>query len=117
MIKAKSLCAGLLVGSVVAGALTLLTTPTSGKTIRTNCKENTVKIQKELQQLSSSSKAATIQLKTTATLGKDSFTAVGSEVKDSLNSWKHDVEPTLNQLRKDIEDLQKSVDQTRKSLD
>ncbi|MDQ7860190.1 YtxH domain-containing protein [Peribacillus frigoritolerans] len=39
--KAKSLLIGFLTGTVVAGAATLLSTPSSGKDLRTRIKTNT----------------------------------------------------------------------------
>ncbi|KHF42045.1 YtxH domain-containing protein [Halalkalibacter okhensis] len=113
----KSFFSGLFVGSTIVGAITLLTTPTSGKDIRKNCKGSAIKVQNGFEQLMKDSKNASIQLKTTAKIGKETFETVGNEMKDSLNDWKKDVEPTLNQLKSDIEALQKNVEQSRNAID
>ncbi|WP_332631143.1 YtxH domain-containing protein [Halalkalibacter flavus] len=113
----KSFLSGLFVGSTIVGAITLLTTPTTGKDLRTSCKESAIKVQKGFEQLAKDSQTASIQLKTTAKVGKETFETVGEEVKGSINNWKEDVEPALNQLKKDIEALQKNVEQSRKAID
>ncbi|MFC0473688.1 YtxH domain-containing protein [Halalkalibacter kiskunsagensis] len=112
--NAKSFFSGFLAGSAILGMITLFTTPTSGKNVRATCKENTLKLRNELDQLANDSKNATIQLKTTAKEGKEAFLSVGSEVKDSINKWQQDIEPTVSQLKADIEALQKNVEQATK---
>lgn len=103
----KSLLSGIIAGSLIASAAALLTTPASGKKLRQNCKVTTSRWQKDLAQIATDSKAASVQLKTTAKLSKDAFDSVGEEVKKSVDHWRSDVEPTLTKLKEDIEALQK----------
>ncbi|MBR8645674.1 YtxH domain-containing protein [[Brevibacterium] frigoritolerans] len=49
--KAKSLLIGFLTGTVVAGAATLLSTPSSGKDLRTRIKTNTDEIKATIDEL------------------------------------------------------------------
>lgn len=49
--KAKSLLIGFLTGTVVAGAATLLSTPSSGKDLRTRIKTNTDEIKNIIDEL------------------------------------------------------------------
>lgn len=112
--KAKSLLSGVVAGSAIIGALTLLTTPKSGKELRQSCKENMVKVRGGFNQIVSDSQKASLQLKETVKVGKETFSTIGEEIKDSVEDWKKDVEPSLSQLKDDIEALQRSVNETRK---
>lgn len=111
--KAKAIFSGIVVGTVLSAAVTLLTTPASGREIQTRCKDQAFKLQSGLQQLSEDSKALTEQIKTTTQIGRETIKFVGTEVKDSIDHWKRDVEPTLKQLKEDVDSLQKNVEQAK----
>ena len=111
--QTKSLFTGMIVGSVIIGGLTLLTTPKAGKEMRVACKENIRKVRSGLDQLTYDSKNASLQLKQTVQVGKETFSTVGEEMKSSIDDWKKDVEPSLAQLKEDIEALQQTVNQTK----
>ncbi len=113
--KTKALFSGIVAGSAIIGALTLLTAPKAGKEMRHNCKENILKIRNGLDQLTYDSKKASLQLKQTVKVGKETFSNVGEELKDSIYDWKKGVEPSLTQLKDDIEALQRTVNQTKKN--
>ncbi|MFC0561788.1 YtxH domain-containing protein [Halalkalibacter alkalisediminis] len=112
--KTKSLLMGIVAGSAIIGGLTLLTTPKAGKEMRVTCRENIQKVRNGLDQLTYDSKKASLQLKQTIQVGKETFSTVGEEIKGSIDDWKTDVEPSLVQLKEDIEALQQSVNQTKK---
>jgi gas vesicle protein len=112
--NAKAIFSGIVAGTALIGALTLLTTPRSGKEMRHCCKDSVLKIRDELDQFTCNSKKASLQLKQTVKIGTETFKSVGEEVKESVQDWKVDIEPTLNQIKEDIDALQKTVAQTKK---
>ncbi|WP_332694144.1 YtxH domain-containing protein [Halalkalibacter lacteus] len=107
----KSFFSGFFTGAAILGIITLFTTPAAGKNVRAACKENTLKLRNEFEQVANDSKHVSLQLKATAKEGKELFLTVGGEVKDSINKWQQDIEPAVSQLKADIEALQKNVEQ------
>jgi gas vesicle protein len=111
----KSFFSGFFAGSAILGIITLFTVPTSGKNIRASCKENTLKLRKELEKITTDSKHVSVQFKATAKEGKEVFSSVGEEMKNSITRWQQDIEPTVSQLKADIEALQRNVEQATKN--
>lgn len=114
--KAKSLVYGMIVGSTVAAIAALLVTPTSGRELRENSKTNVEKVCSSIRQLALDGKTLLEQVKKTTKVGKDTILDISSEVKDSIQDWKEEVEPALIQLRDDIESLKRTVEQTKNTF-
>ncbi len=113
--KTKALFSGIMVGTVLSAVATLLTTPASGREVQATCKDRVCKIRSGFQQLSNDSKALTEQIKTTTQISKETLKNVGTEVKDSIDHWKRDVEPTLKQLKEDVDTLQRNIEQAKQT--
>lgn len=111
--KAKAFLSGVMIGTALAAVATLLTTPSSGRELKMRCKNNASKFRAGVQQFSQDSNALARQLKTTTQVSKETIKIVGTEVKESVDHWKRDVEPTLAQLKEDIDSLQKNVEQAK----
>ncbi|WP_100371929.1 YtxH domain-containing protein [Bacillus sp. FJAT-45037] len=109
----KSLLTGITVGATIAGVTTLLSTPTSGKEIQECCKTNFDKLRNGLNQFGADTAALKEQVNETTQLSIQSIKEVSTEVKDSIEDWKRDVQPSIDQLRQDTEDLQKRVEKMK----
>ncbi|GAE35676.1 YtxH domain-containing protein [Halalkalibacter akibai] len=110
----KALITGIVAGTAIIGATTLLTTPKSGKDVRQSCKENALKIRTGMDQFKNDSKTTSIQLKQTVKVGKETFRTIGEDVKTSVKDWQTDINPMLNKLKEDVDALQKSVSKTQR---
>ncbi|NEU31511.1 hypothetical protein GN156_12125 [bacterium LRH843] len=115
--KAKSLLSGILIGTVVAAAATLLTTPITGAELQTKCKTNARKIRMGVRQFSNDSKALTKQIKQTTEISKSVIKVASTEMNQSIRHFKEDIMPALNHLKEEVDALQKNIEQTRKLSD
>ncbi|MEC2072073.1 YtxH domain-containing protein [Alkalihalophilus marmarensis] len=109
----KSLLSGIVAGVVVAGTATLFTTPESGRELQETCKDRVLKVRKGVKQFSNDSIVLKEKVTETTQLGIQSIKAVSSEVKESISDWQKEVQPSIDQLRKDTEELQRRVSQMK----
>lgn len=91
--KAKSLLIGFLTGTVVAGAATLLSTPSSGKDLRNRIKTNTEEIKNTIDEL----KVKMLNIKDdtmeASQISKETVKTFISDVQVVIESWKREIEP------------------------
>ncbi|MBP3951450.1 YtxH domain-containing protein [Bacillus suaedae] len=112
----KSLVTGFITGSIISGALTLLTTPTSGKDIQYRFRKNMTNLSQLIDQFHQSTLTTSDQFKATLTVSKDQFKAVGKETSQSIHKWKQDIEPNLSQLKADLNALQENIEKSKDAL-
>ncbi|OZM58152.1 hypothetical protein CIB95_00820 [Lottiidibacillus patelloidae] len=104
--KGKSLFVGFLVGSVVAAATTLLTTPKSGNEMRKELIDKINYLKKEGKNISSLSKESVDTLKEVAT-----------DVMNVIDNWKEDIEPHKQKILDEIKDIQRAIDAMENKVD
>lgn len=110
----KSMLYGLLTGSMLAGICTLLITPQAGIKTRKQITEK-IKASKELLEKGKmEASALKEQLQETTTISKDTIKLVSTEVKHSVEDWQKEVEPTITQLKNEIDLLQKTLSKQNK---
>ncbi|KMY53172.1 hypothetical protein AC623_03555 [Bacillus sp. FJAT-27231] len=114
--NAKSLLIGMLTGTAVGAAATLLSTPLSGqearqkvKVAQSALKSNAQVIKKEAEQV----KQAVIHLKD---VSKDNIGEVADGLKVSAGIWKESTEPNIQKLQQDVVEVQKTVEDLQKAL-
>lgn len=105
----KSLTIGLIVGSLVTSTITLLTTPTSGQQLQKRCSEQFKKGKENFSQLKQQITSTSKQLKDTIAITKEHGQELVHETKEVFSDYQRDIAPSLEQLKKDIEALQKQV--------
>ncbi len=114
--KTKAFLTGILVGTTIAATAALLMTPVSGRDLRENSIHYLKKASDSLRQFAADGKSVIEQLRSTTQIGKETFIDLSTELKHSIQDWKEDVEPAINQLREDIEALKRTVEQTKKTF-
>lgn len=114
--RTKALLSGFLVGTAISAVAALLTTPASGREIRTKSSQNIQRIRLGIEQFSNDAKNVATQFKKTTQVSKEAIKEVGTEVKESIDDWKSDVQPTIDQLKDDIDALKKNVEQAKKPI-
>ncbi|WP_245308223.1 YtxH domain-containing protein [Halalkalibacter urbisdiaboli] len=105
----KSILYGIVTGAAIASISTLLTAPTSGKELQLECKKKIKSYRHTVQQISNDTIKLTEQVKNTTKVGVNSVKELQIELKDSIEDWKRDVNPSINQLKEDINSLQQNV--------
>lgn len=105
----KSLLIGIVTGAVISGITTLLTTPKSGQEAKQLLKNNYEQINKIMLKGKKETLAIKNQMTKTAEISSNALKSVTVELKDSLDIWRKDVEPTLKQLNHEIDELQKTL--------
>jgi gas vesicle protein len=107
--NSKSLLYGIATGVVLASTATLLTTPASGRDLQQSYKAKIKKWRRDVNQFSHDTIILKEKVTETTQLGIQSIKEVSGEVKEVISDWKKDVQPSLNQLKKDTDALQQRV--------
>jgi len=107
--KIKSLFIGLVTGSVLAGAATLLTAPTSGKETRERIKKNKDEIAFTLMELKEKAAAVKEDASTATLAGKETLKTFIADLKILLDNWKEDIKPNKEELTKSIQEIESSI--------
>ncbi|WP_157800962.1 YtxH domain-containing protein [Bacillus solitudinis] len=112
--NSKSILLGITVGTTLASIATLLTTPKSGKEVQIRCKNTLKSMSDSVGQISNNSIELKQQVKETAKVSLDSAKFISLEMKDSINDWKKDIEPSIQLLKQDIDGLRKNLENVKK---
>ncbi len=112
----KSLLVGLLVGGVIGGVATLLSTPSSGKELRSQINLNRKQIEDLLNQLKKESKELKVQLVQTAKEGSEVVKEVSADLMKSIQQYQQDTEPHKENIMKEIEEIDSRIKQLEKTL-
>ncbi|MED3648843.1 YtxH domain-containing protein [Halalkalibacterium halodurans] len=100
---------GALTGAILASIATLLIAPTSGKELQKKCKAKGRSLQQSIEQMKHDGIQLKDRISKTSKMTSEALKTVGPEIKTSLDQWKEDVDPSLQKLKDDIEQLQKAV--------
>ncbi len=112
----KSLLVGLLVGGVIGGIATLLSTPSSGKELRSQINLNRKQIEDLVNQLKKESKALKVQLVQTAKESSEVVKEVSADLMKSIQQYQQDTEPHKENIMKEIEEIDSRIKQLEKTL-
>lgn len=107
--KVKSLLLGFVVGGTVSAAATLLSTPTSGKELRSNLKTQTNEWKEMFAQLAQDSMRLKDQLAETSKEGTALVKNLTKEMKKSVEEWKVAVEPHQDNIHDYLEQIEASL--------
>jgi gas vesicle protein len=114
--KGKSFFLGLLIGGMTAAITTLLTTPNSGEENRVNMKETADQFLKHLLEIKSNLHELQQTVSSATLEGKESITALVSDLKTILVTWKEEIHPHQLQLQKEISSIEKTIKKIESSL-
>ncbi len=109
MINGKSLIIGMLAGGIITASATLLSTPKSGRELRSEVKyRGDVAIQ-SLQHLKTDGYDLKEQITKTSKEGAALLKDLSQEVKSSIESWKRTVEPHQKNIQTYLTQIEKSL--------
>lgn len=108
-LNGKRFLIGFAIGSVIGGVSTLFTTPFSGSELRNRCKKFGRTIRTDIQRVSHDAKEVVTEIKEAKN--------IGSDIKESIDSWQEDISPALTKLQADVDALQTKIERVTKSPD
>lgn len=109
MANGKSLALGVLFGAAVGAAATLLTTPTSGKELRTKVKDQSIEWKEILENLKLDGLRLKNQIAATSKEGVSLIKDLTHEMKNSIVEWKEAVEPHQQNIHQYLEQIESSL--------
>ena len=109
MISTKSLIAGIIAGSVVGAAATLLSTPKAGKDLRTDVKVKSGEAKRYIDHLKTEGVDLKDQITKTSKEGAALIKDLAADIKESIESWKKTVEPHQKNIQKYLTQIEKSL--------
>lgn len=115
--KGKSLLLGFLVGGVAAGITTLLTAPASGKDTRKYIVENKDSLKEQLSILKENVSEVSQSISSLTKEGKEGIGAFIQDIKTLTEAWKTDIAPHQEQLKKELQALQESLNDLELKLE
>lgn len=116
MKSTKSLLYGVLIGSVIGGVSILLSTPTSGREFRRSLKKNQSQITNSLTQVVYEGKALTEQISKSASHAVSTISEVSSDIKDSINHWKKEIEGNQKNIQKELLEIESALEKLEKAI-
>lgn len=109
MSRGKSLLLGFIVGGAVSAAATLLTTPSSGRELRTRVKEQSVEWKHMIDDIIEEGWKLKDQIAKTSKEGAALISEVTDEIKTSIEEWKIAVEPHQESIHDYLEQIESSI--------
>ncbi|WP_163537135.1 YtxH domain-containing protein [Gracilibacillus sp. YIM 98692] len=109
MINTKSLFLGMLAGSVVSAAATLLSAPKSGSELRSDIKHQSDEAIHSINKLRSEGMDLKEQITKTSKEGAALIKDLSADVKESIESWKKTVEPHQKNIQKYLTQIEESL--------
>lgn len=116
MSKTKSILLGILVGSTVSAATTLLTTPLSGKEVRSRIKEQSFEWKDTIDELVQEGLNLKNQIAKTSKEGAALINELTQDIKTSVEEWKIAIEPNQENIHNYLEQIESSIKDLEKKL-
>lgn len=107
----KALFYGFVTGTIIGGAITLLSTPKSGDEVQRIIRYNVGELSESLANVKDKTKELKIKFQEVTKEGTTTFKTVSSDIQQSIKEWKKDVEPTVNDIQRSIDELHQTIDQ------
>ncbi|MFC2949984.1 YtxH domain-containing protein [Virgibacillus sediminis] len=109
MTRGKSIFLGLIIGGSVSAAVTLLSTPSTGREIRSRMKEQGYEARNFLYSLKLDVQRLKDQLADTSKEGIVMIRELTEEMKDSIAEWRNTVEPHQENIQQYLEQIESSL--------
>ncbi|GGH73238.1 hypothetical protein GCM10010978_10920 [Compostibacillus humi] len=119
MSKTKSLVYGLVLGSSIAAAVTLLTAPVSGRDLRGRMREQAADVKEVLANLLEDGIRLKKQIRQTSKESAVLIKELTDDIKKSVEEWKETIEPhqeTIHSYLEQIESSLKELEEKVKTL-
>lgn len=109
MINSKSLAVGIIVGGTVSAAVALLTTPTSGRDLRNQIKQQSLEWKRIVDDIISDGWRLKDQIAKTSKEGVALINELTQEMKTSVDEWKNAIEPHQENIHEYLEEIEQSI--------
>ncbi|TFJ93528.1 YtxH domain-containing protein [Lentibacillus salicampi] len=109
MTKGKSLFLGMVAGGALGAAAVLLSTPESGRNLRSRAREQRVEWQELLENLKDGSLKLKERLTNTSKEGAVLVRELTQEMKNSVEDWKKTVEPHQESIHQYLKEIESSL--------
>lgn len=112
----KSLTYGLLIGGVVGGVASLLTSPSSGKEIRAQIKDKKDDWTVVIEEMKGHIGELKESIGTLSQEGKETVLQLSKDLQASFKQWQASTEPNNQRLQEEIQSIQRTIEELEKSI-
>ncbi|PFG07177.1 YtxH domain-containing protein [Bacillus sp. es.034] len=112
----KSLTYGLLIGGVVGGVASLLTSPLSGKEIRAQIKDKKDDWTVVIEEMKGHIGELKESIGTLSQEGKETVLQLSKDLQASFKQWQASTEPNNQRLQEEIQSIQRTIEELEKSI-
>ncbi|WGG47095.1 YtxH domain-containing protein [Rossellomorea sp. DA94] len=112
----KSLAYGLLIGGVVGGVASLLTSPSSGKEIRAQIKDKKDDWTVVIEEMKGHIGELKESIGTLSQEGKETVLQLSKDLQASFKQWQASTEPNNQRLQEEIQSIQRTIEELEKSI-
>ncbi|KPL61526.1 YtxH domain-containing protein [Rossellomorea vietnamensis] len=112
----KSLAYGLLIGGVVGGIASLLTSPSSGKEIRAQIKDKKDDWTAVIEEMKGHIGELKESIGTLSQEGKETVLQLSKDLQASFKQWQASTEPNNQRLQEEIQSIQRTIEELEKSI-
>jgi gas vesicle protein len=112
----KSLAYGLLIGGVVGGVASLLTSPSSGKEIRAQIKDKKDDWTMVIEEMKGHIGELKESIGTLSQEGKETVLQLSKDLQASFKQWQASTEPNNQRLQEEIQSIQRTIEELEKSI-
>jgi gas vesicle protein len=115
-VNKKSLAYGLLIGGVVGGVASLLTSPSSGKEIRAQIKDKKDDWTGVIDEMKVHIGELKDSIGTLSQEGKETVLQLSKDLQASFKQWQASTEPNNRRLQEEIQSIQRTIEDLEKSI-
>ncbi len=116
MSKGKSIALGLLVGGAAGAVVSLLTTPSSGKELRSQIFAQVTEWKAMIDSIIEDGLTLKDQIAQTSKEGAALISELTEEMKTSVSEWKSAVEPSQDNIHTYLEEIEASIKDLEEKL-
>ena len=116
MSNGKSIITGFIVGGVVSAATALLVTPTSGRELRQQIKEQSLEWKSTVDDIIQDGLRLKDQIAKTSKEGVALINELTEEMKSSVEEWKEAVEPHQENIYQYLEEIETSIKELEEKM-
>lgn len=109
MSKGKSIALGFIVGGTISAAAALLTTPTSGRELRYQIKQQSIEWKRIVDDIIEDGLRLKDQIAKTSKEGVALINELTEEMKTSVEEWKSAIEPHQENIYEYLEQIEASI--------
>lgn len=107
---------GAVTGAAVGAVAVLFNTPNSGEEVRNNLKQNANHLKDQLSDVKKESGNVKESITLLSTELKNNIPVIINGLRSSLSNFQKEIEPNVNQLKANIENLNESMVEIEKNL-